>query len=191
MVTASGLCAGRRGGAQGLLDICDVYAVTSTNKKEAGQVIRSLEHTQVAHKFARVERSAVGRIDLGQWRDNPQLQIDVEGTKPVTVCLSVVRDAMKAVKGDDKKERKSGKKDKKVSIEGDEGSKEFDKCVSRSRPTSPPLCGRCALFSQGPYTRARPSSHAGTASVDPREALGCGPRKLALSSAGCSGQRAG
>jgi len=45
--------------------------------------MRAFEHTQVAHKFATAERSAVGRIDLGQWRDNPQLQIDVEGSKPV------------------------------------------------------------------------------------------------------------
>jgi len=35
------------GRLQAYLDICDVYAVTSTNKKEAGQAMRAFEHTQV------------------------------------------------------------------------------------------------------------------------------------------------
>ena len=50
-------------------------------------------------QFSQQDDSAAGRMELCQWRSNPQMELYLEGDSPIEVAISLVRYAKDSNKG--------------------------------------------------------------------------------------------
>jgi len=85
---------------RGLLDECAAVAFQGPAADAAAEALEALSHQSVAGQFSMAEDSAAGRMELCQWRSNPQMHLDLQGEGPLEVAISLVRYAQDAPEED-------------------------------------------------------------------------------------------